>query len=209
MAIGLSDTKMGEPRFSLAADKNKEFILAELRKILKPGDRVLEVASGTGQHALHFSSGLPDVIWQPSDRDLYEYGLVDALAEYNRTNLQNPVKLDVNNWPDQGERFNAVYSANCVHVINWSSVENYIRGATRCLRNEGAFILYGPFKYKGGFTTDSNRQFDEFLRNTYPGGGIRDFEAVDECVQAEGLSFQSDTAMPANNQLLVWRKLSA
>ena len=200
---------MSERYFNNAADKNKDFILEQLRKALQPDDRVLEIASGTGQHAAHFTAHMPDIFWQPSDLDIHGTGLVENLSGLHRTNLLAPLTLDINHWPDISEQFDALYSANCIHVIDWQSVENYIRGAAGCLKTEGALILYDPFKFDGAFTTESNEQFDAFLRERYCGGGIRDFEAIDALATKEGLSFQSNTQMPANNQFLIWRKTSA
>ncbi|MEM7303173.1 MAG: DUF938 domain-containing protein [Pseudomonadota bacterium] len=197
---------MNEQHFSQAAENNKDFILAALQKVLRPKNHVLEVASGTGQHADHFSAAMPDIFWQPSDRDLELYGLKQNLIDIARPNLIPPIVLDINRWPRLPHVFDAVYSANCVHVIDWQSLENYIHGSAGSLGTQGALILYGPFKYGGEFTTESNAQFDVFLRGAYPGGGIRDFEAINELAQANGLVFESDTAMPANNQLLIWRK---
>jgi len=197
---------MSAPHFSQAAENNKDAILAQLRKILRPQDHVLEIASGTGQHADYFTAAMSDIVWQPSDRDLTEYGLEKYLSTLSRPNLIKPIIIDIDQWPDLPREYDAVYSANCVHIINFPSLEKYIRGATNALKTGGALILYGPFKYGGAFTTESNSQFDVFLRNTYPGSGIRDFEAVDELAQSEGLAFEDDIAMPANNQLLIWRK---
>ena len=200
---------MGDLHFSQAAEKNKNFILRELRKALLPRDHVLEIASGTGQHAIHFSTHMSDIVWQPSDRNLLEYRLAETLAGHSITNLSVAIEVDINHWPKLYTQYDAVYSANCLHVIDWQSVENYIKGAATCLKTHAALILYGPFKYGGDFTTESNEKFDAFLRETYLGGGIRDFQAIDDLAQREGLFFQSDTPMPANNQLLIWSKSSA
>ena len=197
---------MSLPHFSQAAENNKDAILAELKKILRPQDHVLEIASGTGQHADHFTSAMPDIVWQPSDRNLTDFGLEQTLSGLSRPNLLKPFVIDIDRWPELPRAYDAVYSANCVHIINVPSLENYIRGAANVLSTNGALILYGPFKYGGAFTTESNAQFDVYLRKTYPGSGIRDFEAVDELAHRQGLAFDEDIAMPANNQLLTWRK---
>lgn len=198
---------MGDvPKFSKAADNNKDHILAQLRKCLKSGDRVLEIASGTAQHALYFSEQLPHVFWQPSDLDIETYGLSEVIGANSRDNLGTPFNLDVAAWPEMSEQYDAVYSANCIHIIEWEKVGNYVQEAAQSLRAGGALLFYGPFKYNGEFTTPSNQQFNGFLEQTYPGGGIRDFEALNELARTEGLSFESDTPMPANNQFLIWRK---
>ncbi|MEE9314219.1 MAG: DUF938 domain-containing protein [Rhizobiaceae bacterium] len=194
------------PHFSQAADNNKQHVLEQLRGCLKADDRVLEIASGTAQHALYFSKHLPDIFWQPSDVDLHSYELVERLLSEPRDNLGAPLELDVSAWPNFYPQFEAVYSANCLHIIDWPKVESYIEGAAKCLTEGGLLLFYGPFKYGGEFTTDSNEKFNGFLESTYSGGGIRDFEAVDELARNHGLTFVSDTPMPANNQFLIWRK---
>jgi len=197
---------VNEPQFSKSADKNKGVILDQLRRYLAPGAEVLEIASGTGQHAIHFARAMPDVIWQPSDRDLDTFGLQDTLAGENLTNLRAPVELDVTRWPSFDHDYDTVYSANCIHVMPSRNLEPYIAGAAKALKPDGMMMLYGPFKYDGAFTTESNAQFDAFLRGTYEDGGIRDFEEVDRLAVENGLVFLSDTAMPANNQFIVWQK---
>ncbi|MEM8652571.1 MAG: DUF938 domain-containing protein [Pseudomonadota bacterium] len=197
---------MSNGYFSKAADNNKDHILIELRKVLCDGDRVLEIASGTGQHADHFSAALPGVVWQTSDLDLSAYGLADTLAQLSRPNLPAPIQLNINQWPALSEQFDAVYSANCLHIVDQSTVRDYVLGAAGSLKPDGVMILYGPFKYDGAFTTESNAKFDAYLRASYPGGGIPDFEEIDLLAMSGGMTFESDTPMPANNQLLVWRK---
>lgn len=197
---------MSQQPFSKSADANKDVILEQLRKQLKPGSRVLEIASGTGQHAVHFARHLPYIKWQPSDHDLGSFGLVARLNNENLANIAEPIALDVLRWPDLGEIFDAVYSANCIHVMPPENLQPYIEGAARSLCAGGAMMLYGPFKYDGAFTTQSNASFNEFLVNTYPGGGIRDFEIVDQLASKAGFFLESDTGMPANNQFIVWRK---
>lgn len=197
---------MSEPQFSKSADKNKDVILEQLRKRLSPGAEVLEIASGTGQHAVHFARAMPDIVWQPSDRNLHEYGLHDMLVEAKLDNLRPPITVDVTRWPDIEKQYGVVYSANCIHVMPHNNLGPYVAGAARALKPGGLMMLYGPFKCGGEFTTESNAQFDGFLRSTYEDGGIRDFEETDALAKANGLEFIDDTAMPANNQFIVWQK---
>jgi cyclopropane fatty-acyl-phospholipid synthase-like methyltransferase len=194
------------PHFSTSADNNKMPILEQLRTVLNDGNRVLEIASGTGQHALCFSADMPAIDWQPSDRDLQAFGLAETLAKQTRANLLELIVVDIAHWPPMAAKFDAVYSSNCLHIISSELVEPYISGAASCLRPGGSMLLYGPYKYGGNFTTPSNQDFDGFLRKTYPGGGIRDIEMVKELARANGLVFVSDTPMPANNQFMIWRK---
>ncbi len=192
--------------FSSSADRNKDVILQQLRKRLAPGAEVLEIASGTGQHALHFASSMPDVIWQPSDRNLDDFGLRKAIAGAAPDNLMAPIILDVTNWPCFDRAFDTIFSANCIHVMPLCNLEPYVSGAAKALKPGGMMMLYGPFKYDGVFTTPSNEQFDAFLRGTYEDGGIRDFEAVDQLARENGLTLFDDADMPANNQFITWQK---
>jgi len=196
---------MAEPHFSKSADTNKNVILEQLQKVLSPNARVLEIASGTAQHALHFSSQMPNINWQPSDRDLVEYQLAETCKDTGIENLLEPLVLDVTHWPNLRPKYDAVYSANCIHVMPEENLKLYVEGAAKSLKQNGGMLLYGPFKYGGDFTTQSNADFNQWLAERY-GGGIRDFETVDQLAKDNGLSFESDTAMPANNQFLVWRK---
>lgn len=195
------------PPFSQSADRNKSAILRQLQAIIFPGFRVLEIASGTGQHAIHFAQRMPNVLWQASDRDLHEYALEETIAEARLPNLPAPVKLDATDWPQFEEPFDAVYSANCIHVMPAENLEPYIAGAASNLRPKGTMMLYGPFRYGEAYTSESNATFDAFLRETYQDGGIRDFEEVDALARRNGLALVSDTDMPANNQLIVWARL--
>ncbi|MEL7272427.1 MAG: DUF938 domain-containing protein [Pseudomonadota bacterium] len=195
-----------QPHFSAAADRNKEIILEQLRLHLPKRARVLEVASGTAQHALHFAAALPDMTWQTSDRDLAQYGLEQAVEEAGLANLPAPLQLDVTAWPENAGGFDAVYSANCIHVMPHENLAPYVKGAASALKPNGKMMLYGPFKYGGEFTTPSNEEFNHFLGERYSGAGIRDFEEVDALAQAQGLVLVHDAPMPSNNQFIVWRK---
>ena len=197
------------PPFSRSADNNKDHILEQLRSCLKAGDAVLEVASGTGQHGLHFSQHLPQVTWQCSDLDLETFALGTTLAQHKRANLPAPLVLDIGAWPQLDRAYDAVYSANCIHIIPDALVQPYVEGAASALSPGGLMLLYGPYKYGGDFTTPSNADFDVFLRNTYAGGGIKDFETLAGHAEANGLTLVQDIAMPANNQFLIWRKEAA
>ena len=199
-------SKSSIPKFSKSASNNAPYILEQLKLCLNKGDKVLEIASGTAVHALCFSEKLTDVFWQPSDLDIELYGLREILLGNKRENLGAPFNLDVANFPQLPMEYDAIYSANCIHIIDWPKVETYIAGAAKNLVAGGKLLLYGPYQYGGEFTTESNAEFDNFLAVTYPGGGIKDFEAVDELAKKSGLSFVNDTPMPSNNQFLIWEK---
>ena len=190
--------------FSAASERNKTPILQVLRGTLARHRRVLEIGSGTGQHAVHFARELPQLQWQPTDRAEYLPELAARIAAEGSANLLAPVELDVMqpDWPSFAA--DAVYSANTLHIMSWAEVEAFFRGVSRMLGEGAALVVYGPFRYGGSFTTESNAAFDQSLRRRDPLSGIRDFEAVNALAAARGLELQADHAMPANNQLLTW-----
>lgn len=193
--------------FSKAAENNKQVVLEQLMLCVDAGDRVLEIASGTGQHAIHFTKNISNLTWQPTDVDLDRYELIQNLKTYSELSIEPPFVLDIDHWPNLRPKFDAVYSANCLHIVGEEKLLPYVVGAAQSLKPNGFMILYGPFKYGGEFTTQSNAKFDQFLRETYPGSGIRDFERVDELAQQNGFTLVKDVSMPANNQFLVWQKV--
>jgi len=192
--------------FSQACENNKRPILEVLQRYLHDGDHVLEIGSGTGQHAVFFGSRLPHLIWQTSDVAVYHAGIRQWLAETGLDNVRPPLSLDVTDadWPIASTT--AVFSANTTHIMSWPTVEAFIDGVGKILPAGGWFLLYGPFNYGGAPTSESNARFDQSLRARDPASGIRGFEAVDALALARGLTLIEDAAMPANNRLLVWRK---
>ena len=199
---------MQELPFSQACENNKQVILEILKRHLQDGERVLELAGGTGQHAVHFAENLPNVHWQSSDIP----GNVDSLnlriAAVGLSNLPVAISIDVNNLTWKCDSPGAIFSANSLHIMSVESVESLFRGVDKNLKEGGKLIVYGPFKYGGEFTTTSNEGFDRWLKDRDPVSGIRDFEWVSELAAEANLHFVEDISMPANNQLLVWEKLS-
>ena len=192
--------------FSDACERNKDPILAVLREALAGRTRVVEVGAGTGQHAVHFARHLPHLQWQPTDRAEYLPGLAARIAAEGPSNLAAPEELDVMQSPWPPVRGDAVFSANTLHIMSWQAVEALFAGLPTILEPGGVLAIYGPFKYGGRFTTGSNAAFDAMLRERDPESGVRDFEAVNALAAAAGVRLQADHAMPANNQLLVWKK---
>ena len=191
--------------FSEACEENKEPILKVLRRLFAEASRVLEVGSGTGQHAVHFAQALPHLHWQTSDRLENHPGISAWLEEYALPNTGLPLALDVSGcWPQQ--TFDAVFSANTTHIMSWPEVERLFQGVAGVLCEGGCFALYGPFNFAGTYTSESNRRFDLWLRQRDPQSGIRNFEDLNELAQAQGLRFLEDIEMPVNNRILVWRK---
>ena len=192
--------------FSEACERNKEPILGILRQVLARSQRVLEIGSGTGQHAVFFAAELPHLYWQTSDLAAAHPGIQARIRASNLPNVLAPCVLDVDApvWPVQD--MDAIFSANTAHIVAWPQVENLFQGVGRTLQAQGLFCLYGPFNYRGEFTSASNAQFDAWLKQRDARSGIRDFEALDRLAQQQGMVLQDDYAMPANNRTLVWRK---
>jgi SAM-dependent methyltransferase len=191
--------------FSDACERNKGPILEVLRTAFSGCTRVVEIGSGTGQHAVHFARHLPHLSWQPTDRAEYLSDLAARIAAEGPPNLASPVELDVLQEPWPAVRGDAVFSANTLHIMSWPAVEALFAGLPRILEAGGVLAIYGPFRYGGRFTTESNAAFDAMLRERDPLSGLRDFEAVNALAEGVGLKLSADHAMPANNQLLVWR----
>lgn len=216
---------MNKP-YSESCARNQGPILEVLRRHFADVTRVLEVGSGTGQHAVHFAHGLPHLVWQPSDQPQYLDGITEWTREAALPNLRHPLPL----WAaaddcmqglassdpaflqlllddticDPG--YDAVFSANTLHIMGWPEVEALFFGLPAFLRDDATLAIYGPFNTRGEFTSQSNREFDGWLKARDPRSGIRDFEAVDALAGNIGFELIEDVAMPANNRMLVWRR---
>ncbi|MBD2549311.1 DUF938 domain-containing protein [Microcystis elabens FACHB-917] len=198
--------------FSPACQRNQEPILAVLRRWLAPGARVLEVGSGSGQHAIHMARHLPGVHWQPSERQEALGGLAarislegaDGLAP--GAHVAAPLVLDVTRprWP--AGPFEAVFTANTLHIVPAAAVPQLLAGTARVLAEGGLLLIYGPFRYGERHTAASNEAFDAHLRQLDPAMGVRDAEAIEREAAGLGLQLQRDEAMPANNRLLLFQK---
>jgi hypothetical protein len=191
--------------FSQACENNKGSILAVLREALAGVDTVLEIGSGTGQHARYFAEQLPQLHWQPSDLAENLPGIESWREGYGGDNLSPPVLLDVTDQRWRTAIPAAVFTANSLHIMPWSSVCRLFEYLGREGPAGCVLCIYGPFNYGGSYTSESNARFDDWLHATHPGGGIRDFEAVDELAAAAGFALQQDHEMPANNRLLVFQ----
>ena len=193
---------------SPAAGRNRGPILDVLRPRLPAGARVLEVAGGSGEHAVWFASGLPEVSWRPSDGDDAALASIAARREAEGPpNLLEPLKLDAaddGSWPQ--ERFDAVVCINMIHIAPWSAAEGLARGAARVLEPGGLLYLYGPFREADRPFAPSNAAFDASLKARDPAWGVRDLEAVAALAAGQGLVLQERIEMPANNLSLLFRK---
>ena len=192
--------------FAAACEENKAPILAVLAQELNDASSVLEIGSGTGQHAVYFARELPHLSWQPTDVAEHLSGIRGWIEHTGVTNVRPPLALDVGDptWPVESAEH--IYSSNAVHIMSWIHVIALFGGLMGVAQAGAKLILYGPFNYGGEFTSDSNRQFDAMLRQRDPASGIRNFEDLDELANAAGFVFLRDHAMPANNRILVWQK---
>ena len=193
--------------FSQASENNKHAILEILKRHLHSSDRILEIGGGTGQHAVFFTEGLSGLYWQSSDIAANIDTLNLRIKAAQLVNLPEAIPLDVNDMPWGCQDPTAIFSANSLHIMSISSVENFFAGVGVYLQPQGKLLVYGPFKYGGEYTTPSNAGFDQWLKSRGPESGIRDFEWVNSLAEKAGLSFIEDKSMPANNQLLVWKKV--
>ncbi|MBC7905298.1 MAG: DUF938 domain-containing protein [Rhodospirillaceae bacterium] len=193
-------------QYAPATNRNREPILAVLKQWLPPQGLVLEIASGTGEHAAFFAANLAGREWQPSDAEPSALASIAAWRdEAGLANLRPPVCLDVRDdmWPV--DRVDAMFCANMIHISPWECTLGLMTGAGRVFGPGGVLVLYGPFKV-GGKTAPSNLSFDADLKARNPAWGVRDLEAVGACAQAVGLDHVDAIPMPANNLCVVWRK---
>ena len=196
-------------RHSEACERNQGPILDVLRRWFADRRRVLEIGSGTGQHAVHFGAHLPHLTWQTGDLARHHPGILAWLAEARLANVLPPLALDANApaWP--AIECDAVFTANTLHIMSWPAVEGLFGHLDRLLPAGGVLAVYGPFNSGGRYTAHSNARFDAHLQLQDPAMGIRDFEAVDALARGLGLELAEDCAMPANNRTLVWRRTRA
>ena len=194
--------------FSEACERNKGPILEVLRKVFSKTEAVLEIGSGTGQHAVHFSKHLPHLVWQPTELGENVAMLKSRIDLEGPGNLLPAKELDVlrNHW--ELEKTDAVFIANVFHIAPIEVMHTCLKGTSKCLKRLGIFCVYGPFRFEGEFTSPSNAQFDCSLKTSNPKWGIRDFEQLCQVAEEEDLAFQHNYSMPANNQLLVFKKHS-
>ncbi len=200
------NTKMTFSGLSQAAENNKGVILEKLKDFFTREGIVLEIGSGTGQHAAHLAANLPHLTWQPTDRGDYLPVLIENLVEMKPSNVCQPRSLDVEDETWVLDEADYVFSANTLHIMSADHVEHFMRGVGRVLKPDGLLVVYGPFKYNGEFTTASNARFDRWLKDRDELSGVRDIDTIEQLALDNGLSFRHDFLMPANNQLLVFRK---
>lgn len=191
--------------FAPSCERNKAPILQLLKPLYAGLSEVLEVGSGTAQHAVHFAAAMPHLVWQCSDVPGHLPGMRLWLDEAALPNLPPPLALDVSQGLPSG-RFDAVFTANTLHIMGWSEVQRLVEGLAAVLPENGLFTAYGPFNLGGRFTSEGNARFDAELRQADPRRGIRDLQAVDALARAAGLQLLADEPMPANNRCVSWRR---
>ncbi|MFK7731289.1 MAG: DUF938 domain-containing protein [Pseudomonadales bacterium] len=192
--------------FSQACENNKEPILKVLEKAFAHANHVLEIGSGTGQHAAFFSSRLPHLMWQPSDVLENLSGIQQWVNSAGCPNLKQAQIFDVRDADLPSGKFDAVFSANTLHIMAWENVEKTFAHLS-ALGAGTELCVYGPFNYQGQFTSASNARFNDWLNQRDPSSAIRDFEAVNSLANRSGFVLESDYEMPANNRLLHWVKV--
>lgn len=193
--------------FSEACERNKDTILPLLQQYFENLQCVLEVGSGSGQHALYFSAAMPHLTWLPSDLSNNLPALLKNLAAEDCLNVLPPLELDVSAkpWPVTYQP-DAIFTANTLHIMDEQSVQTFFQGAGVLLMKGALICTYGPFRYNGEYTSASNAHFDLWLKDRDPRSGIRDFETVNCWAEEAGMKLYADHVMPANNQFIVWEK---
>lgn len=190
--------------FSQACENNKSPILERLRETFNARGTVLEIGTGTGQHAVHFAAAMPHLQWQPTDHPRAAHLAIARLEQAALPNILPMRELDVSTPPWPSQAFRWAFSANTAHIMSWAEVEQMFRGIGAGLPVGGAFCLYGPFRHQGEFTSESNRAFDQSLRSQAQHMGIRDIDDLSALAKAVGLVLREDYTMPANNEMLVF-----
>ena len=191
--------------FSPSAERNKEPILQQLLKWLEGNEIILEIGSGSGQHALFFAEYLPKICWRCSDRRDYLPELTDNIRSAEQANVLPPIELDVMHYDWGLKQYDAIFTANTFHIMTKVGVDYFLTHVCQALPPQGKLIVYGPFNYHSAYTSDSNRDFDVMLRQRNVGSCIKSFETINKTLSDNHFTLQDDVAMPANNRLIVWQ----
>ncbi|MHB8914485.1 MAG: DUF938 domain-containing protein [Thiobacillus sp.] len=197
---------MNDKPYAESCEQNRAPILAVLREALAEQRHILEIGSGTGQHAVYFGAELPHLRWQTADVRVHHPGIHAWLTDAALSNVLPPLVLDVNETDWLDGNYDAVFTANTLHIMSAAEVEKCFTGIGQVLVAGGVLVVYGPFNYCGQYTSESNARFDQWLKSRDPASGIRNFEFVDALARQQGLTLLHDHAMPANNRTLVWSK---
>jgi cyclopropane fatty-acyl-phospholipid synthase-like methyltransferase len=201
--------RAGDKPFAAACERNREPILEVLRVEFAACRRILEIGSGTGQHAVHLARALPHLSWQSSERPEHLPGIRLWLDEAALPNTPAPIAFDVTqaDWPKT--RYDGIFTANTLHIMAWPEVKTLFDHLPGLLAEDARLAIYGPFNIHGRYTSESNAAFDSFLRDHAPHMGIRDLAEVDVLAARAGLRQIADYALPANNRCVIWRRETA
>ena len=196
---------MNKP-YSESCDQNKEVILSVISPLFSSLSNVLEIGSGTGQHAIYFAEKMPHLTWQTSDCLSNLDGINMWLADTELTNVLPPLELNVSHsqWPQL--KVDAVFTANAIHIMQQQDVVNLINGVGKLLKQGGSYVIYGPFNYNGLYTSKSNENFDHWLKQRDPLSGIKNFEEIESLANSNNMQLVTDYEMPANNRILHYIK---
>lgn len=192
--------------FSQACENNKQPILAQLHNAFANKEHVLEIGSGTGQHGVYFAQNLPHLIWQTSDLPCNHQGINQWIDDSVISNIRRPLSIDLTNIQPLPIKADAIFTANTLHIISWPLVKRFFDLAGKQLSKNGILCIYGPFNYQGHYTSQSNANFDAWLKSRDELSGIRDFEAVCQLAEHASFSLQKEIEMPANNRMLLFKK---
>ena len=192
--------------FAESSEQNKDVILEVLTQVFEEPGQVLEIGSGTGQHAVYFSEKLPHLHWQPSDVADNLPGIRMWLEESDCDNLADCTEIDLQKHEFPQQAYDYVFTANTVHIVSWPLVQAMFAGVGQALKPGGRFVIYGPFNYEGKFTSESNARFDQWLKQRDPASGIRHFEELVKLAEGNEMVLLRDFEMPVNNRVLVWVK---
>ena len=194
--------------YSAACERNQAHILQVMSPYLNNARTVLEVGSGTAQHAIFFAQANPQLVWQTADQQHYLAGIHAQLAAANLENVLLPIELDVNrsDWNTVKQKFDLIYTANTLHIMSAQEVQAFFKGLPVISDSQSLLVIYGPFKYRGQFTSESNQDFDQSLRSRDVGSCIKDFEEIERLANQQGFEIVLDQTMPANNQCLIWQR---
>ncbi len=196
---------MANKPFAQAAEQNQDDILLVLQGAFKQATKVLEVGSGTGQHAVHFAKHLTHLSWQPSDKKNMLEGIQLWVNDAALPNLSAPIELDVNlSWPT--DTYDAAYAANVIHIMHWQDIKALFAGLGTTLTDDATVCIYGPFNINGHYTSASNQSFDDWLKHRDPESGLKDKAELDHLAIKNGLQPGPSWDMPANNKILSWKK---
>ena len=198
---------MMQKPFAESCEQNKQSILDVLKTTFSEPGKVLEIGSGTGQHAVFFTEHLSYLQWFPTDIEESLPGIRSWVRDVDHARIEMPVALDVSIeiWPFRNMDY--VFTANTAHIVSWPEVKSMFRGVSQVLKSGGIFCQYGPFNYNGQYTSPSNESFDQWLKNRDPNSGIRNFEELVLLAKENNMILYTDFEMPANNRILAWQRI--